>query len=865
MKFQVVAAFLLSMAFGEPVKPSEADPGFSRQRRQNKVATLLGKKRAVQLRLSRTADEISIADQSEALEEISVSVAAAFNEVRTAVRGIDAKCRELGDEFASSSESQRGSIADLDTQHLQNKGLLSRYETELQQLTRKETETHASYDSTVSQRAHERQAYSDWHDSKEVQEQAIDDVLEVLTGNRAVMAGADPACVLSEWTVWSGCGEHDGSLGPPGQPTLQAERRREVTSEAEGAGLPCTGAIVETGPCHDEPGPEKFEVDCVLSEWSDWSECTAESRQVGRSKHIVSHANGGGEKCHGALQETGPCAGDTSASGAADAETAGGAPVSLGGSASSGLDYIIGLFSSMKDTVAKEMEEELGKHSDGDSSLRNLVVGYKKTLQHVDIEYEVVDGHRVTAQVRVANIKYEISMRNVFIENYQAISDILRDICGKPRSEVLSEGERYLSDLQRQVGLLIPAISKMPSLGVAEDGTSAKDGQGFLQSPGLANYLLEQHHQVANRAHSPAHLVKGHALASDALRAVRALEKAAVTPPLPTLKPASMARASTNSLRVAPASLPHAALAKRVRHTAMRARGSTKGWQNLLRAAQATDPALSSAMTKLQNGDGTALRALVARTSHGKLVTNEQDLLKFYRALQAQEPAAGEAVEEQSDLNSELQHCIDEKQRLTGEVITNRQTGRQARATRDMSRAKARAASNWHQDIEAEVAALNKAKADMQTVWQPLQDIADKGSFASTLEDGFSDLSEIEAEVDAYSEHEDAPPSAAGLSPSIVAIRQSMTGLQESLASVSDSLSQAYNSFHIAIAAKANSLDGRAEELQNLEKEERSTATNAAAQYNVSTAGEQGAVRLRAALEDSCERIRGSDTEAGGE
>ncbi|CDJ47042.1 thrombospondin type 1 domain-containing protein, putative [Eimeria brunetti] len=104
-------------------------------------------------------------------------------------------------------------------------------------------------------------------------------------------------CVASEWSQWTPC---DVPCGVGTQ-----RRMREVLEEPKGAGEPCP-PLDQLRPC--DRGP--CTVDCILSEWSPWGECShpcglGEQR---RTRHVVEVPSEKGTPC-GALEETRPCGG----------------------------------------------------------------------------------------------------------------------------------------------------------------------------------------------------------------------------------------------------------------------------------------------------------------------------------------------------------------------------------------------------------------------------------------------------------------------------------------------------------------------------------------------------------------------------
>eukprot|EP00929_Paragymnodinium_shiwhaense_P029094 TRINITY_DN16758_c0_g1_i1.p1 TRINITY_DN16758_c0_g1~~TRINITY_DN16758_c0_g1_i1.p1 ORF type:complete len:1540 (-),score=253.91 TRINITY_DN16758_c0_g1_i1:359-4978(-) len=102
-------------------------------------------------------------------------------------------------------------------------------------------------------------------------------------------------CKLSEWEDWSGC-----VLDMP-----NAFRARRTLQEPKNGGRPCDGLLKETRTCHI-----KKEVhDCLLSEWHEWTACSASCGvgQHSRIRRIKQHANLEGAPCKDSVQEVQDC------------------------------------------------------------------------------------------------------------------------------------------------------------------------------------------------------------------------------------------------------------------------------------------------------------------------------------------------------------------------------------------------------------------------------------------------------------------------------------------------------------------------------------------------------------------------------
>eukprot|EP01004_Peranema_trichophorum_P002386 NODE_144_length_3469_cov_340.552002_g122_i1.p1 GENE.NODE_144_length_3469_cov_340.552002_g122_i1~~NODE_144_length_3469_cov_340.552002_g122_i1.p1 ORF type:complete len:1105 (-),score=461.08 NODE_144_length_3469_cov_340.552002_g122_i1:155-2980(-) len=102
-------------------------------------------------------------------------------------------------------------------------------------------------------------------------------------------------CAMGEWSKWGECTEKCGG----GYTT----RNRGIIVQPRGTGKPCLSTI-DTKRCNTNPCP----VDCQVSDWSSWSECTATcggGKQYRTRKVVKNSANGGSECPH--QQETQSC------------------------------------------------------------------------------------------------------------------------------------------------------------------------------------------------------------------------------------------------------------------------------------------------------------------------------------------------------------------------------------------------------------------------------------------------------------------------------------------------------------------------------------------------------------------------------
>jgi len=85
------------------------------------------------------------------------------------------------------------------------------------------------------------------------------------------------------------------------------ERTRLISRQALNGGAPCTESLAEIQGCHLEPcNQPAADVNCAVGDWSEWAACDADGQQT-RKKSIVTAAAGHGTPCTEELSETQPC------------------------------------------------------------------------------------------------------------------------------------------------------------------------------------------------------------------------------------------------------------------------------------------------------------------------------------------------------------------------------------------------------------------------------------------------------------------------------------------------------------------------------------------------------------------------------
>eukprot|EP00929_Paragymnodinium_shiwhaense_P017134 TRINITY_DN1260_c0_g2_i1.p1 TRINITY_DN1260_c0_g2~~TRINITY_DN1260_c0_g2_i1.p1 ORF type:complete len:1993 (+),score=486.90 TRINITY_DN1260_c0_g2_i1:90-6068(+) len=105
-------------------------------------------------------------------------------------------------------------------------------------------------------------------------------------------------CIFSNWTAWTTCSKTCGG-------GTQAQTRR-IIKEATVNGKPCSGVTRRTQSCNTAACHAVQ--DCVVSQWTPWDGCNADSPlQKFRSRKVVAEPTRGGKPCAEGLYETVGC------------------------------------------------------------------------------------------------------------------------------------------------------------------------------------------------------------------------------------------------------------------------------------------------------------------------------------------------------------------------------------------------------------------------------------------------------------------------------------------------------------------------------------------------------------------------------
>lgn len=542
---------------------------------------------------------------------------------------------------------------------------------------------------------------------------------------------------------------------------------------------------------------------------------------------------------------------------------------------SGGFATIIGIFTNMADTLKKEIHENAVQHAERDSEYLALVKSHKKSLQNLDAEYETKNAHNIKATSTVRDASFEIDLRNEIVTGDARTETALREMCGHDNSKVpaaLSAGERLLAKLQGQVTRAITSINDMPALADAAAASGAaltqfrsvRTAHMINSTPSLSELKLAAKTNPANKtAKHP--VARQLALNRSTVHEAQHTE----TPPAPIHQsigvmgevlrlaheaherhPSWHSNRTSSSL---PVSTPkHSAVAATKAHLdpaasrkSIKERNAKKAamWA-LLRASEATkDDALRTMAVKLPVQSISQDLHVLAAYSH-KLEIDSQVAKRTKKDDDSDDSEDGA-------LSSELQTCVDDKRRLTAEIVAARQAARASRTQAASAKARRDAVAGWVAIVDAQKLALTDAEASHKTSWETIGEAGT--TLESDLEDGITEMDGVDAELATYLGTDGAPPKAAAMEIAFKGIRATLNSLKNKTPTDITSLSSRSSTLIITYQALLNALSAKESELNDDKVAQEASLSSAEADVTKHETTETDVMAQRQTVEQDCE------------
>ena len=110
---------------------------------------------------------------------------------------------------------------------------------------------------------------------------------------------SNPSCIPSDCSWGSWTDETSCSLG-------EKIRRRKMIQQVECGGEPCSGNAIEETECCNSP------INCRISPWSLWGNCSGNDNLQTRNRSIIIAARCNGSECEGPFEQVRNCTEDNS-------------------------------------------------------------------------------------------------------------------------------------------------------------------------------------------------------------------------------------------------------------------------------------------------------------------------------------------------------------------------------------------------------------------------------------------------------------------------------------------------------------------------------------------------------------------------
>mmetsp|Transcript_41604 Transcript_41604/g.120615 ORF Transcript_41604/g.120615 Transcript_41604/m.120615 type:complete len:801 (+) Transcript_41604:73-2475(+) len=736
------------------------------------------------LQRAQQASKATLDGTADDLGAILDTAVSAWSEVDAAFGAIAADCTAQVTKFGEGSATGQAQVSTLTSSRIENLATQVRLQAELDALSAQEEIAQSSFDSTVAQRAAEAHAYTKTTNTSSLQRQMISQVLTKMREKQVAMT------VSSEVP-----GQTSPNLVEPGE-RLMFLRSSTYPYPAE---------------CAQSMGVVVLQVDAAADppiqvRWDSGFEYWVKLEDL-REVHRMSGSSG----------------------------------------ATSGFQTIIGVFEGMLQSIETGQADDSKDHTESDAELFGLVTSYKDRLQHIDAEYERINGQRATAEGIATDALVEINLRGSIDREYNALLSEFQDMCGYGGTtsnsgilaEALMRGNMFTEQLKTQVEQALLVINAL---------TSAQ--------PADATVLFQRQNM---RGSSMARFVQPKA-------PLLAVAGSGRTPPSTVMSTERRGRATKWLLDArarglkAPGPFSDAQPRHGPFHTVdhnlegavnMGARGSPK---------RVTASSSAASLHSLGAPSATAGSVSKARAGH---LAGGVGILNAVATGVGNTHALDLAGRTSGDLPQDWQHCVDQKQALTAKILTARQEARTARSTKALSDEKSRSLSRWVAFMETRETEVASSRTSFFDAFSQMNQVISGNTFDTSLLNALEQLGQVQAAVDAYMAA-DPPPAASGLPYAMSTIRNTMESFRADMNPRIEEMSPLYQDMTTNSQALLTRIDTAKNLLITVRDTTQALGGAAAATVSEKEALEKTLMDQRMELEAECEIVmRGGSAAAG--
>jgi hypothetical protein len=412
----------------------------------------------------------------------------------------------------------------------------------------------------------------------------------------------------------------------------------------------------------------------------------------------------------------------------------------------SGLDYVIGVMSNMKDSSLAKAEEGSEKHNKDDSDLERLVTSYKTSLQHIDKQYQETNKRRMEAKVTARDSAEEKTLRNMLVDGEEKLDKEFVGLCGATGKggsvpAAIEAADYLLATIKQQTASAVSTMDKLPDL--QEGAASLLDVKPHKQLRGVHDQIVYTNSTPTAPVAVPRALVVAKSTAQDA--AESAQESAARW----VMSMATKMKDNTTQhfAQQVAASFPNGVPSPKAHPV------------RIVAPSQQVHNLVGTASAKQAVGQATK-----AGDSEDTVVTKEA---------------------------AEVIACMKDKQDLTDKIIAARKAARTARTDKMSADARVIAVANFQELTEKQKDVLTAAQKSVEAGWKPMRDLAAAKSIEADLADAEAEMVTIETDVKAYIDA-GGPPAAAGLPTALKGIRDTLATAKTRLTGDMEALDGVY-------------------------------------------------------------------------
>jgi len=422
-------------------------------------------------------------------------------------------------------------------------------------------------------------------------------------------------------------------------------------------------------------------------------------------------------------------------------------PPSAPTSSGSGLDFVIGVMSNIKDTATSKAKKGAEQHNEDDAGLEKLVTSYKITLQHIDAQYQLENGRRMEAKTVARDAADEKSLRTLLVNGEEELDTEFFKLCGADGNSgsvpaAIQFADMFLARFKQQSANAVKTMEGLPDLDVALLQTAEQQSQ--LRGASPSDDILKMAQAINSHSSS-----KTSAAQPATVRVLAAAAGVVASPVASAQENADGADSAQESA------------ARWVMSQA--AKFKDNATQQLINSVAASFPNGVPAKHPVRISAAPAQLHTLVGTARSRAL---QD--RFRASIATAVSATGD-----DDKAKAVLQCVKDKTDLTDKILDARKAARAERTKRMSSAAREQAAVTFQGIAKKQKVVLATAQKGVTKGWSTMRDIITKKSFSTDTADAVTEMDGISKEVAEYIKA-GGPPASAGLPKALEGITKTL-------------------------------------------------------------------------------------------